>query len=375
MDAHRFIIIPTKRGTLFKINASNYELCNKIEWREVEPSDLLGESNSLLQPNFTAPNNYFEFGIRKDELRANLDYASLRLVERSNLGEFAPPSLYYTLLLKGLHGGASWPGMSYDTDLNRLFMCVNLIPWKIRNFLQLKREFIHSELGETNPLYRQYCTECHGSKLQGKYANIGEKETQYVPSLIFDSNSFNHTEIFGFDNFNRVQAHSDLAINVEEFNLLINWILTTGSTLVENGRTDLHYQWSMALDENDLPITKGPYNKVISYDVVNNEIAWQRSIGSLPNKNEANLGTQINGGLASTSWKVLAITGTTDNKVHFLNSEDGSFIKSYTMKAAGSCPPMFFSHDNRTFCVVVAGGGKFHGYDNKSGNIYIFEML
>lgn len=370
-----FIMVPTKRGTLFKINASNYKLINKLDWRIVAKSDLLGESNSLVQPNFTEPNNYFEFGIKENEIKADLDNKSQKLLERSRLKEFAPPSLYYTVLMKGLHGGASWPGMSYDPDLNRLFMCVNLIPWKIRSFLQIKNKFIDSELKNHNPNYIRYCRDCHGQKLQGKYKNIGEKETEYIPSLLFDTNSGNHPEIFDLSNFKSIQEHSSVRIKKEEFQLLIDWILATGSKLVEDGKTDLHYQWSMALDSNDLPLTKGPYNKVISYDLENDTIAWEQSLGSFPNIGEGNLGTQINGGLASTNFKVLAITGTTDNRLHFLNSENGSILKSVAMEAAGSCPPMFFSFEERTFCVVVAGGGKYHGYEKGSGNIYIFEIL
>ena len=53
-------------------------------------------------------------------------------LENSNFGEFKPPKYGQNTIILGLHGGATWPGSSFNPIDFNLFTPINMIPFVLR---------------------------------------------------------------------------------------------------------------------------------------------------------------------------------------------------------------------------------------------------
>ena len=140
-------------------------------------------------------------------------------------------------------------------------------------------------------------------------------------------------------------------------------------------RIKLHYMWSMFIDESGIPINKPPYGEVVSYDLNSFKINWKIPVGNYSQYNGINpTGQAIYGGMATTSDRVLFVTGGPDRFVRAFDTVNGQMIWSYQMEAAGSSPPIVFKFNSDNYLAVVSTGGKFSGYGKKSSNLYLFKF-
>ena len=82
------------------------------------------------------------------------------------------------------------------------------------------------------------------------------------------------------------------------------------------------------------------------------------------------------GGLLSTGGDITIATGTTDNKVIIIDSENGKKLWEKKLEFAGSSPPMTYIYDGEQYIIINASGGRYYGYENILGDaIYAFKIL
>ena len=78
------------------------------------------------------------------------------------------------LVLFGLQGGASWPGVSVDPRHGIIYISSNDIPWKIKLSRKSRKSLISKllmsvklKLEPGHDAYNERCSHCHGDTLQG----------------------------------------------------------------------------------------------------------------------------------------------------------------------------------------------------------------
>jgi quinoprotein glucose dehydrogenase len=126
------LALPTKQAFLFVLNRETGEPIWPIEERAVPPSTVPNEKSSPTQPFPTWPVPFDRQGIGSDDLidfTPALRAEALEVVKRYKIGPlYTPPVLSNvdgplgTLQVPSDHGGANWPGGSFDPETNRLYI-------------------------------------------------------------------------------------------------------------------------------------------------------------------------------------------------------------------------------------------------------------
>ena len=75
-----------------------------------------------------------------------------------------------------------------------------------------------------------------------------------------------------------------------------------------------------------------------------------------------------------TSGNILFSTGTSDNKIYAINTNNGKILWSFQMDAAGSAPPTLFNVNGKQYLTVISTGGLFSEYKSKASKIYTFSI-
>ena len=126
----------TKTGYVFLLDRVTGKPLFDVEERTVPTSDVPGESVWIKQifPKRPPPFSGQFFG--EDDItdisKESHDYVQERFKEMRSGPIFTPPSLQGTVVLPGLHGGATWAGASVDPTTGILYVNSNNSPWYIR---------------------------------------------------------------------------------------------------------------------------------------------------------------------------------------------------------------------------------------------------
>tara|TARA_Y100001970_G_scaffold292370_1_gene433426 strand:+ start:256 stop:2496 length:2241 start_codon:yes stop_codon:yes gene_type:complete len=364
------VIVMTKIGNTFIFERENGEPIFNIEYKEAPKSDVKNEKTASKQiySKLPEPTIKLNFDITDLDTR-NLKNRNeiLNNMDNYKYGWFEPPSLEKTLLLYGLHGGAQWPGGVYDPSSQNLFIPVNQIPWKIRLYLT-SDETHPKDFNIEYKLYEKNCSSCHGKKRNGIYRTQKEKEIIYFPSLIdiYNKKYYSYDEFYSKIKKKHITKFKDSEIK-DIYSLFKEW----DKKIDSNKSSKINFQWSQFLYDDDLPASKPPWGKIVSINLNNGLLNWEVPNGYVDNKK---IGTSNFGGILVTKSGLIFATGTDDNKVVALNSENGNEIWSYEMDSAGSTSPMTFMWKDKQILIVVASGGRYHNYKDKSGTIYAFAI-
>ena len=126
------LALPTKQSFLFVLNRETGEPIWPIEERKVPQSDVPREKTSPTQPFPNRPAPFDRQGIGPDDLidfTPALRAEALEVLKRFRFGPmYTPPVLsdaggpIGTLQVPADHGGANWPGGSFDPETNRLYI-------------------------------------------------------------------------------------------------------------------------------------------------------------------------------------------------------------------------------------------------------------
>jgi quinoprotein glucose dehydrogenase len=127
------VVIATKMGHVFLLNAETGEPLFPVEERPVPQTDVPGEWTSPTQPFPTLPKPLMP-DLGEDDLLAIFGFvgkseckAALEKVRYE--GIFTPPSLKGSLQYPGFVGGTNWGGVSVDPQSNRAIISFHLFPF------------------------------------------------------------------------------------------------------------------------------------------------------------------------------------------------------------------------------------------------------
>ena len=123
---------PTKQAFLFVLDRETGKPIWPIEERPVPQSTVPNEKTSATQPFPTRPAPFDRQGLAIDDLidfTPALRAEAIEVIKRYRIGPlFTPPVLSHadgpigTLQVPTDHGGANWPGGSFDPETNRLYV-------------------------------------------------------------------------------------------------------------------------------------------------------------------------------------------------------------------------------------------------------------
>ncbi len=364
------VIVTTKIGNTLIFNRINGQSLNDIKYKHVPRSDYKEEIVSPKQIQITNPQPFMDLNFSIDDFDGRLNSEKQKILQNIddyNFGTFIPPSFKKDVIVYGLHGGAQWPGAVFDPFTQNIYLQVNQIPWLLRLFVTSEETHPQNMQEEFN-LYKQLCSSCHKENRSGNYLTVDEKNIDYVPSLV----KFNDENYVDYNYFinkiskkHKIKFIDDDLIKIH--NLLINW-----DKKIYNSRNfNTNFQWSQFLYSDDLPVTKPPWGKIVSLNIIDGKINWEVPSGYVTSKK---IGTSNFGGLIVTAGGIIFSTGTNDKKIIATNSNNGEELWSYQMIAAGSTAPITFELNQKQYIAVVSTGGRYHNYSKKYGELYVFSL-
>ena len=259
-----------------------------------------------------------------------------------------------------------------------IYVPVNNYPWKIKPYFystEISTKF-GEKLQSAKKIYLNKCSSCHGKNRNGVNIKKGEKQLEYIPSLVGITLLDHYKKNFDFNYIN--QKHKDLNINSEDYKKLKNLFISWDKKLVEKNKIRVRANglaWSEFTTSDGNPASNPPWGYVAKLDLKTGKILWKTPVGYEKMLNNAKpIGTSIFGGSALNSGGILFVTGTHDNLIYGINSITGEIVWEYKMNAAGSAPPTLFSHNGDQYLVVISTGGAYYRYKDKDSRIYVFKI-
>ena len=138
----RAVLSVSKTGDIIYLDIQNGRpiFRDSIRRVNVESSDIPGVIASKTQPFFVKPEPFAQIVV--DPLRdfdhlnvENKGYVQNKL-RHARYGFYTPPSVNYDVVMYGIHGGADWPGASYDVNSHAVTVPYNKVPFILRIFNQ-----------------------------------------------------------------------------------------------------------------------------------------------------------------------------------------------------------------------------------------------
>jgi quinoprotein glucose dehydrogenase len=384
------ILLGSKVGNIILLERYTGKPIFDVEYREAPISKVPNEITSPYQPYFAKPEPITTFDFSSKNLdKLSIDNRKYLESELKNYdhGWYQPPRINVPLVIK--LGGPHWEGGSINPLKKKYYTTVNHNPTVIKMFLQSEwpHAKISSKYKNAHKKYLKKCASCHGKNREGYLNRSGGTQVSFkqnVPSLVgFSFYDELKDKLNNYDLFN--DKHKKLNINKKDFFEINGLFEHWDNELKKNDSLLIRYNYDyFKTQKNSLPGINPPYGEIVGYDLVSGTIEWRVPFGKVKsNGEELNLGTFNKGGLANTINEIIFATGTFDNKIIALDAKNGNEIWSYQMSAAGSAPPMIFTHDGKDYVSVIStgsneplqgdGGGK-KIPTSKDSTIYTFSL-
>ena len=135
--------------------------------------------------------------------------------------------------------------------------------------------------------------------------------------------------------------------------------------------------WQVLLDGSGHPGSKPPWGTVTAIDLNTGKTKWNVPFGEYDDLKRPGVpitGQPNFGGVIATKAGVVFATGTIDQKVRAFDANSGRQLWSYDLPAAGSAPPMTYEVGGVQYLVVIASGGIFAGFKDRSDAIVAFKL-
>ena len=389
----------SKTGNTFEINLSDCTLANKDSIKKIitdNNSPIKNQTYSNYQIEISNPENLMTLKYSLEEYlkyisqdKDNYNYIIHRTRNAKYDESYIPLSFDYDVIMYGLHGGPEWPGGTYDKKNKQIIVPTNHYPWIIRiyytccskeNVSEVKRKFDLSFVNLPNLkgylIYQQKCKSCHGKRKNGNYQAefIGDK---YIPSLNGVSTLKKFQSLNKVSEFEYAHKYSSkIKIDQNDLNALKNYFIDRDNYLMNKDIYRTEGKWQLLLDKYGKFASIPPHGKITSFSIKNGIKNWQIPFGEIEINNNKTKGDMNFGGLLSTGGDITIATGTTDNKVIIIDSENGKKLWEKKLEFAGSSPPMTYIYDGEQYIIINASGGRYYGYENILGDaIYAFKIL
>ncbi len=384
------ILIGSKVGNIIILERYTGKSIFDFEYRKAPRSKVPNEITSPYQPFFSKPTPFTTFDFKKNSFNKLSTHEKEYLedqIKKYEIGWYQPPSLNIPLLIQT--GGPHWAGGSINPLKKKYYTTVNNTPTVIKTYLlsEWPHAKIDKEFEDFHEIYLNKCASCHGKNREGKKNRQGGTQNNLkanVPSLVgYHLFDYLKERINNYKYF--LENHKNINISRQEYSNINKLFNHWDIKLKKNNSLMVGYNFDYFKNQkNGLPGINPPYGEIVAYDLPSGKIEWRVPFGKvIKNGEELNLGTFNNGGLASTKNGIIFATGTFDNKIVALNSENGNEIWSYKMKAVGSAPPIIYNYNGNDYVSVIStgsneplqsdGGGK-KIPTSKDSTIYTFRL-
>ncbi len=371
------IIIGSKTGTIYILDRNNGNSYFNLVNKKVPQSKILGEQTALFQKRQEKLNDLINLDLNINSFNQGTieTFDKKFQLNYFDMGEFVPPKLGGETITMGLHGGITWPGMSLNPTNNLLFVPVNKIPYSLK--VELKT---HSTLVPNSndiDLYLNKCSSCHGKYRNGDFEfkssffnkknSEMDSDNNYIPSLV--GHSLFNKDFSNFLNKEYIEKlHKNVSINENEISRLKKLFYSWDELLLKKSEMYFKYNWKQFINKDNEFATKPPWGEVLAIDLLTGKKLWKEPIGS-------SVGTPIYGGLASNLGGILVLTGTSDNKVYFLNQKSGEILHETELDGPGTAPPVIYSNKNGSNILIISNGMRYPNFDNNSETtVYNFSL-
>ena len=292
-----------------------------------------------------------------------------------DMGEFVPPKLGGETIIMGLHGGITWPGMSWNPASQLLFVPVNKIPYSLK--VELKTHSTLTPNSNDLDLYLNKCSSCHGKYRNGNFEfkssffnkknSEMDSDNYYIPSLV--GHSLFNKDFSNFLHKDYVEKlHRNVNIDENEINRLKKLFYKWDKLILKNSEMYFKYNWKQFINNHNEFATKPPWGEVVGIDLVTGKKIWKQVVGN-------SIGTPIYGGLASNLGDVLVLTGTSDNKVYFLNQKNGDILLEKELEGPGTAPPIIYNNKLGSNILIISNGMHYPNFNKNSQTIiYNFSL-
>jgi len=375
------VVALTKIGNVIILDRSSGKPLFDYRLRRAPTSHVPGEKTAPYQPDLELPEpvGTSTFSLADVTNIAVKNRASvIKQLDNATYGFFQPPALGRTLISFGLHGGAEWPGGAVDHEKGMLFLTINNIPWKLRLSLVPTKD-IQSPDSRGKELYRAKCESCHMPNRAGIVSVVGEKELEYVPSLVGASKIKVYTEKMQLAKWE--ERHPGLSqesrVTQKDLSEIFKYFRFVDGELIREQAIISTEIWSELLDYEDYPGSKPPWGEIVAVDLNEGKIVWRVPFGEykeLTARGIPTTGQENFGGLFATKSGLIFATGTPDRQLRAYDALNGLELWSYTLPAAGSAPPLTYEVDGIQYVTVIASGGMFHGFKHKASSIVTFRL-
>jgi len=336
---------------------------------------------------------------------------------------FRPVSINTDIVLFGLHGGAEWPGASFNPTNKMLVIPSNKYPWILRKSRFDKHEKYTIDKVKKNKLYIKKCASCHGFNLKGHSAGEKHGDT-YFPSLIGTSatkraNVISDTDQFHLDHryvrlidqqlkdntnnirraflkvsepitnkilnsikyrisfLNTLSFESIInSVTKQDLKLLKDFFIEVDKDILKRNDLGISANWQLLLDDEGLPGSKPPWGLLTAINMDTGKIQWRKPFGTAYSSTlKKDIPGDMNfGGVMTTKSGLVFASGTRDMKARILDINSGTELWSDKLPAAGSTYPSTFFIDGCQHIVFTATGGKYTGFNKSSDTIVAYKL-
>jgi quinoprotein glucose dehydrogenase len=347
--------------------------------RRAPVSRIPGERTAPYQPDLELPEPFARqvFSLEDvTDLNPESHTFIMNRVKKANFGWFEPlgedePTIFY-----GIHGGAEWPGASFDPSTGWLYVTANEIPW----IESLSRSAVdpqhdaHQPLSPGEAVYRQHCAGCHGTNRRGQ---------GMVPSLIGVGDRLSEGTIAGILK-NGGNAMPPITLSDDEQRKLFSFLFARealegkASAVADNGghTTYVSSGFDKLLDANGYPGSKPPWGTLNAIDLNTGKLVWKVPLGEYEELTRLGIpktGTENFGGAMATGGGLVFGAGTRDLNIRAFDKTNGDELWHYKLPYGGFAPPATYEINGRQYVVIAStGGGKLGG---ELGDAYVAFAL
>ncbi len=352
----------TKSGHVFVLDRETGASLFPLEERAVPPSDLDGEEAWPTQVLPLAPPPFARQQLTEADLTRRSPEAHAAVLQRFRQvrsgGQFVPPSREGTVIFPGFDGGAEWGGAGFDPSTGLLYVNANEMPWILQmmdlNEAARRRTFT---LGPS--VYAANCTNCHGFGREGAPAHN-------VPPLADLSKRYNKEQVRQIVATGRGVMPSFGHLSDGEVDALLAFLFEEAPPETTMARFDFevpynHMGYNRFLDPDGYPAVAPPWGTLNAIDLNRGEIAWQVTLGELPELTALGLpptGAENYGGPVVTAGGLVFIGATKDEMFRAFDKSTGELLWETKLPAGGYATPATYEAGGRQYVVIAAGGGK-----------------
>jgi quinoprotein glucose dehydrogenase len=380
----------TKIGNTLLLDRDTGAPLYNFRLRKAPVSLVPGEQTWPYQPDVEIPEPFAKSTFEPSDITdiSEKDRAAvIGKLKGAQYGFFTPPGINSKIVTYGVHGGAEWPGAAVDEEKGILYVPSNHDPWTERLFYS---EAVPNPVRWTDKtgdaIYQNKCSGCHGVRREGYF----DRET--LPNKdagdLRNAGDIAYPSLVGITSVRHIVdtswffvAHDGVElpnpVSAEDI-LAMDRYLSAADHFSDDRRSlEVAYVWQVLLDGSGHPGSKPPWGTITAIDLNTGRKKWNVPFGEYEDLKSSGVpitGQPNFGGVIATKGGIVFATGTVDQKVRAFDADSGGQLWSYDLPAAGSAPPMTYEIDGVQYLVVVASGGIFAGFKDRSDTIVAFKL-